>query len=502
MRSFIFAAILAAASASIVESPEDFYPKPLPLSKVPEMKRFDIRLARDNADAAEKREKAALAKLADAAELDTALRYAEEARKERALKYKLYNDALRMTVDAFGLRPPVADFSQAAGLLPAARSIEPWRPRYSEQEKYDEERRAWRQRRPSEKAGSKAPSALTWDTGRISMFSDGFQGEPRDIAIVIYHETIHWVMRVADAALKRSPEIEFALESKTHELTADYAASLARPDAEANSRRWAADYARRSQAARGKTWDQLLISHPDWVRDFRDSRPFGLGVPDEYELLAALDRSASRLDLEFYDTLSADTGEDTLRAYEDNRAASVKRLEEQALERAQEAERRRRLERYEANEKASVYLAAMARLACRDPQTLADEGRRGRVRMVSVDPDHLEDYLGRYPAGNGLSPCQVELLRKVLKGQDAIALADLIALGVQWRADHPTLLEKIGRALEEFFSAMDQHGGGSGAGGGGPGEPREPGEPEDRGGNVPDHIPLPPDPFARLVGVR
>jgi hypothetical protein len=177
-------------------------------------------------------------------------------------KYAVYNRIIQRTYEAYDLEPPVKDFSNDPSLPQHVRGIGPWRPRYSEKEKFDEGKNRWRRlnarecqiaRAQNRKAlgGALDPgpiAGITRPDGTIALFGRAFMRETSsidpgtgvvqtrivpvdadEIAMIIYHETAHWIQRVAWAGQTADPRTHFAMEEDAYTLESEFASSLRLP---------------------------------------------------------------------------------------------------------------------------------------------------------------------------------------------------------------------------------------------------------------------------------
>ena len=134
------------------------------------------------------------------------------------------------------------------------------------------------------------------------------------------------------------------------------------------------------------------------------------------------------------------------------------------------AQESRRHEHFMAMKKRWDYLKAMADLVCSNPDAFEKLGREGKVPGVSL-PDHDLDWeLNKNEAAAMENPCQKSLLTSLLQAGGLISGDDILMLARRYRSEHPTLLQRTGRALEEFGDALKDlfpspgTGGGSGSG--------------------------------------
>lgn len=119
---------------------------------------------------------------------------------------------------------------------------------------------------------------------------------------------------------------------------------------------------------------------------------------------------------------------------------------------------------------AFAFLAEAAHMACVNPGALNAAMSQGRYGSVSMEPVYLKAFLGMVSAGHGISPCVEMILRKIQDAGGRISGGELISLGAQYRAAHPTFLQRTGKSLKEFADSMKNllpsAGPGDGSGGG------------------------------------
>ncbi len=108
---------------------------------------------------------------------------------------------------------------------------------------------------------------------------------------------------------------------------------------------------------------------------------------------------------------------------------------------------------------AFAYLAEAAHMACVNPDALSAAMSRGRYQSVSMEPVYLRAFLGNVilggvSAGHGISPCVEMILRKIQNSDGRISGGEMMALGAQYRAAHPTFLQRAGKSLDAFADSM------------------------------------------------
>ena len=212
------------------------------------------------------------------------------------------------------------------------------------------------------------------------------------------------------------------------------------------------------------TFANIRSIDPGTVSLKRDQEAFKASLP---ELRLALERvgaiggtqALTRDEMGFQSVLHALSKQISLRsaAYQ------------QQLDLAREAERNRRQEeerRMRAiRRRGWDYLASVVGVACDDPEGASQLDADGRI--IGIELSHTDfttffiddvvtrnDLIGivRGESVPKLNPCQEAVLRSMLDNPYPISLPELISLAEDWRADNPTLLERLGRAVE----AMDQ----------------------------------------------
>mgnify|MGYP001577876668 FL=1 len=182
----------------VISCPERYRPKPTSASKKDKDDINKWLLKVRTAEAAEKTaydvvetaRKAANAANSSSAKVETYLKELKNAKIATDTKYLLANETIQRVNAAYGLTPPVKDFTQDARLLNANRAILPWRTKYSEQERYDSQERRWK-RLSSESLQQEAvnnsvlvdgksvslgvAAGTTFPNGRISLYSVLFE---------------------------------------------------------------------------------------------------------------------------------------------------------------------------------------------------------------------------------------------------------------------------------------------------------------------------------------
>ncbi len=270
----------ASPDAEVSACPENYLPNMVAPSTGAKQSVINAIAKRNLAVAAEDMAKAKLADLKLAAKDDPEdgdyvkqLQVVQAATKE---KYDLSNEAIRLAAVVYNLTPPVPDFSgdPRASVLT---TVKPWLPRYSEREKYDEALGRYRPRtKPELKAeaeksqsviggaGSVA-AAQTWANGEISMFGQAFN-DPDDLAILIYHETSHWVDVAAKPGGGRDsdlPIVLFQSEATAYARSAKLAQQLGRDPTQMLA--LAAQYEAQAKEVGDRDWAWVLINRRNWL---------------------------------------------------------------------------------------------------------------------------------------------------------------------------------------------------------------------------------------------
>lgn len=189
-----------------------------------------------------------------------------------------------------------------------------------------------------------------------------------------------------------------------------------------------------------------------------------LNLEEAYSTLKATVEEARRKSLtsendSFYGAIKGNNGAARIAAQIqiDDTAAHLSRLEAHVTRaeavRKREAQDERDMRKWLQQADAFRYLASIAGMACENPDGLAAEVRRGMYAGVSMDRFHLSTYLTQIRAGHGITPCQEELLRGILNADRGVSGAELLGWALQYRSNHPNMLQRAGRALSEFFEA-------------------------------------------------
>lgn len=139
-------------------------------------------------------------------------------------------------------------------------------------------------------------------------------------------------------------------------------------------------------------------------------------------------------------------------------------LQEEA-QRLDKQKRERRLTL--ARRKAWDYLVAVVGAACADPTRVAamtEAGKISGIELSSVDFDVFfaddsttrDDLVGLVTgeAFARLNSCQEEILRQMIDRQGPISTADVVTLAQQYRTEHPTLLNIIGKQFDALGQAL------------------------------------------------
>jgi hypothetical protein len=137
------------------------------------------------------------------------------------------------------------------------------------------------------------------------------------------------------------------------------------------------------------------------------------------------------------------------------------RVREEAQRAQDERLRSIRRAREEAEEASWVYLVAMTNLACNDPEALGAQVRAGNVVGTNLGSIHLMRFRDQAQSATGwgsigkrLGPCQEALIARIINNRGPAAVYLLLDWAEQYRAAHPTLGERVGNALDEFFGAL------------------------------------------------
>lgn len=416
------------------------------------------------------------------------------------IKYDLYNAAIRIASAEYNLIPPVADFT---GDLRAAvlTTAKPWLPRYSEREIYDDVLRRFRPRTKSELDAEAAKSqsaiggaggvaaARTWSRGEISIFGQAFKN-PDDLAVLIYHETSHWLDVVAKTGGGRDsdlPSVLFKSEAEAYARSAKIAQQLGRDSTQMLA--LAARYEMQAKESSTHDWKWVIANRRNWLSIDRRG-PLAI-IPTEPES-SSDDEATLRQKMDAL--VAAATKAKALAEKAKGRFGFIKDVQEEAvrarqavqaqdddytawynrmdalLSRAEETRRQEKAEleyRRELGRHASEfgYLSAAAGASCADSDAFVAEVRQGRYTSVSMDSSYLAEYLSMPSVAGGLSPCQVDLLSKIKDSGRSVSWSDLLAWGQQYREANPTLGRRVGRALQAFrdsFRILDT-GGSSGS---------------------------------------
>jgi hypothetical protein len=96
------------------------------------------------------------------------------------------------------------------------------------------------------------------------------------------------------------------------------------------------------------------------------------------------------------------------------------------------------------------YLTAGAGMACENPDALRAEVRKGNYSKVGMERQYLTIYLSTVSPGKGVSPCQYEILNKINNSDAPISWQQLQAWGSQYRAAHPSILQRAEKTLAAF----------------------------------------------------
>lgn len=270
----------ADSNAEVSACPENYLPKLIIPSTSSKQGIFIAIAAANVAKAAETAALSELARLKEAANDDPKdgeyvkqLRVVQAATKET---YDLSNEAIRLTVAAYNLTPPVPDFTgdPRASVLMTAK---PWLPRYSEREKYDEDLGRYRIRDKKELAEEAAKSqaaiggagsvaaAQTWTNGEISMYSQAIS-DPDDLAILIYHETSHWVDIAAKPGGGRKSDLPIVTsqsEADAYARSAKIAQQLGRDPTPMLA--LAVQFEWQAKDSGDRSWEWVILNRRNWL---------------------------------------------------------------------------------------------------------------------------------------------------------------------------------------------------------------------------------------------
>lgn len=127
-----------------------------------------------------------------------------------------------------------------------------------------------------------------------------------------------------------------------------------------------------------------------------------------------------------------------------------------AREKKEEDEKRAREFTQELGQRgyAFAYLSEAAHMACVSPDDLRAAMRQGRYQNVSMEPVYLRGFLNMVSAGKGISPCVEMILWKIQDSGGRISGSEMLALGAQYRAAHPTFLQRAAKSLNDFADTM------------------------------------------------
>lgn len=368
-------------------------------------------------------------------------------------KYALYNEAIARTAVLYGLIPPTRDFSSDQRLPDSHRSLSAWEPRFSDNEIYDRDLGKYRKRNAAELQPQAVQATggvvsfgvhagLTWERGRIRIFENAFENErhepaPDNLALIIYHETSHWLDMVAEGRYRfHYAKEHFLSEQKAYARQAQFAKWLglqaASQSAQAVADRFGAQAARVGDQ---QTPDEARARYPSWLHGSIVRSDDVIAEPDE-----AVDPNLTRSVIDFVDNLdqlSPLAAQDKA----DARAALAEserlRLEREARETAEWWQRQRELEA----ERLTAWKAIVniAQMACdlRVPAADTNSTPSGNLR---IDYYALEGFLsqaenGREPKErrSRLSRCQISVLKQFLKARGPITFADWNRWGQEYR---------------------------------------------------------------------
>lgn len=193
-----------------------------------------------------------------------------------------HNEAIRTAAAVYGLIPPTTDFTGDPRAAAVNLTAKPWLPHFSQWETVDSSTGKWRKRSKTElqvegrensfsngrsRIDGAPAGALTIGNGEIRIFENAFS-TPDDLALLIYHETSHWVDIAGKSGgfrLSDTPDISFRTEQHAYERQATFAASLGLDPA------WAQALSERYRLQADQSirehlqWKYVKIRHPDWI---------------------------------------------------------------------------------------------------------------------------------------------------------------------------------------------------------------------------------------------
>ncbi|MBI5883451.1 MAG: hypothetical protein HZB91_10160 [Elusimicrobia bacterium] len=317
---------------------------------------------------------------------------------------------MRRAVDAFELEPPWKELSKQSGLPEGSYHVVPWIPHFSEKEIWDREAGRWRPRTPHElklemesnrvmvngrSVSAGIAQAKTRPDGSIVLYQQAFlktsfkdpvgkAKTPEDLAMVILHETSHWIDAAGQGGFRESdpPWYVFLSETKAYRREAEFASVLGRDASRARDLSSRFNYQMSEASERNLPWFRIR-EMPGWLipNSLRSLSP-APATDDEKPGQPEYERIKGELNF-------LEEAEQGLRAIRE-RAEADRRAREEAELRRQEDERRQR------------------------------EGENGTaISMLTADEIHLARMRGKqwlaeydgYKAGmeNGMDGCSREL---------------------------------------------------------------------------------------------
>lgn len=403
-------------------------------------------------------------------------------------RYDAYNGAIQSTIRLYGLQPPQTDLRQAVN-SPVFWTAKPWNPRYGECEI---ENAPCRMRTQDELDKEIADSTFDANGVRIkgfphtsatrqhgeivvlnNMFSDPAAPndpdrtrDPDDIAIVILHETSHWIDKcaVSGSHFADLPENAFLTEARAYSAQADFAEALGNKSVEVQvDRAKVAQYREQARISAEKhlTWEQVRIEYPRWLPA---GRGWGSSLPEDPRDSTPPSPEAQRVagDAAFLKGLDGLSGL-AQEAQAVNRRAIADDDERHRREfAASEARLARAREEREARTLAAYrYIKTAAGLACSDPDGYARICGEHRILDADIDADSLSSLLsedvnrvGWHSLGEHADDCQEDLIRRIASARNLVPAAALGPWAREYRDSHPGLLKRLTTSLDEFASAI------------------------------------------------
>lgn len=307
--------------------------------------------------------------------------------------------------------------------------------------------------------------AETFPDGRIVVLKHAFviaQKNPGFLASLLYHESRHFnQLRRGWASLEEDEKAAYKAGLATADLFGLTPKQKEGLQASFDTFDMEVHHARLTYPHPTPAQEVVLGAHYETVQ---------INLEEAYTKLKATVEEARRKSLTsesdgFYGAIKGNNGGARVAAQIqiDDTAAFLRRLEALVTRaeavRRREAQDERDMREWLQQADAFRYLASIAGMACENPDGLAAEVRRGMYAGVSMDRFHLATYLTQIRAGQGITPCQEELLRGILNAQRGVSGAELLGWARLYRNNHPNMLQRAGRALSEFFEAGREAGG-------------------------------------------